>query len=131
MVVSNYSEPGQEKWCRKPFQFEAMWILDPECKEVVARAWDCAPTGTPMFVAATKLKWCKKRLKTWSRVHFGNVKQQIKQAKDQLWHVAKVSVKTREHEEVIKIKKDLNTLYDKEEKMWQQRSKVQWLKNDD
>ena len=48
---------------------------------MVARAWDCAPTGTPMFVAATKLKNCKKQLKSWSRVHFGNVKKQIKQVK--------------------------------------------------
>ena len=52
------------KWRRKPFWFEAMWISDPECEEVVARAWDCAPTGTPMFVVATKLKRCKKRLKS-------------------------------------------------------------------
>ena len=52
------------KWRRKPFWFEAMWISDPKCEEVVARAWDCAPTSTPMFVAATKLKRCKKRLKS-------------------------------------------------------------------
>lgn len=108
-----------------------MWILDPECKEVVARAWDCAPNGTPMFVATTKLKRCKKRLKSWSKVHFGNVKQQIKQAKDQLWHAEEVSAKIGDLEEVIRIKMELNALFDKEEKMWQQRSKVQWLKNGD
>ena len=83
-----------QKWRRKPFQFEAMWSSDPECKEVIARAWDCAPTGNPMFMAATKIKRCKKQLKTWSRVHFGNVKQQIKQAMNQLWHVEEVSART-------------------------------------
>ena len=36
-----------------------------------------------------------------------------------------------EHEKVIKLKMELNALYDKEEKMWQQRSRVQWLKNGD
>ena len=29
------------------------------------------------------------------------------------------------------MKKVLNVLYDKEEKMWQQRSQIQWLKNGD
>ena len=48
-----------QKWRRKPFRFEAMWISDLECKEVVKRAWDCAPNGTPMFVATTKLRRCK------------------------------------------------------------------------
>ena len=29
-----------QKWRRKPFRFEAMWSSDPECKEVIERAWD-------------------------------------------------------------------------------------------
>ena len=120
-----------QKWHRKPFRFEAMWIFDPECKEMVARAWDCAPTGTPMFMAATKFKRCKKQLKSWSWVHFGNVKQQIKQVHDRLWQAEEVSARTGEHEEVIWIKLELNALYEKEVKMWQQRSRVQWLKNGD
>ena len=32
---------------------------------------------------------------------------------------------------VDRLKKELNVLYDKEEKMWQQRSCIQWLKNGD
>ena len=96
-----------QKWHRKPFLFEAMWISDPECKKVVKRAWDCAPNGTPMFIAITKLRRCKNWLKSWSRDHFGNVKQQIKHAKDQLWHVEEVSVRTGEHEDVVLLKKEL------------------------
>ena len=84
-----------------------------------------------MFIAATKLKRCKKRLKSWSRVHFGNVKQQIKHAKDQLWHAEEVLAKTGEHKVVVWIKKELNTLYGKEEKIWQQQSRVQWLQHGD
>ena len=60
LLLSLEGHGEYQKWRRKPFRFEAMWTDDPECKEVVARAWDCAPTGTPMFVAATKLKNCKK-----------------------------------------------------------------------
>ena len=84
-----------------------------------------------MFIAATKLKRCKKRLKSWSRAHFGNVKQQIKHAKGQLWHAEEVLARTGEHKVVVWIKKELNTLYGKEEKIWQQQSRVQWLQHGD
>lgn len=131
LLLSLDGDNEYQRWRKKPFRFEAMWILDLECKKVVARVWDCAPNGTPMFAATTKLKRCKKRLKSWSRVHFGNVKQQMKQAKDQLWHAEEVSARTGDLEEVIRIKMELNALFDKEEKMWQQRFKVQWLKNGD
>ena len=32
---------------------------------------------------------------------------------------------------VDRLKKELIVLYDKEEKMWQKRSRIQWLKNGD
>ena len=59
------------------------------------------------------------------------MKQQIKQVHDRLWQAEEVSARTGEHEEVIRIKLELNALYEKEVKMWQQRSRVQWLKNGD
>ncbi|XP_065631679.1 uncharacterized protein LOC136068452 [Quercus suber] len=45
-------EAGGEhkKWNRKPFRFEAMWVSDSGCRDVITRAWDCTPEGTPMFV---------------------------------------------------------------------------------
>ena len=39
------------------------------------------------------------------------MKQQIKHAKDQLWHAKEVSVRTGEHEDVVRIKKELNTFF--------------------
>ncbi|KAK7833845.1 hypothetical protein CFP56_025181 [Quercus suber] len=74
-----------KKWNRKPFRFEAMWVSDSGCCDVITRAWDCTPDGTPMFVTKSKLKRCKQSLKLWSREHFGNVKKRIKDLKDRLW----------------------------------------------
>ena len=34
-------------------------------------------------------------------------------------------------EEIVCLKKKLNYLYDKEEKIWQQQSRIQWLKGGD
>ena len=48
-----------KKWRRKPFRFEAMWVRDSGCKDIITKAWDCTPKGTHMFVATKKLKNCK------------------------------------------------------------------------
>ena len=62
---------------------------------------------------------------------FWQCEEADKASEDRLWQVEEVSTRIGEHEEVIRIKSELNALYEKEEKMWQQRSRVQWLKNGD
>ena len=74
-----------QRWKRKPFRFEAMWMVDLGCSNTVARAWATHAVGTSMHIATVKLKKCKKKLKRWSRLHFGNVKKQINETKELLW----------------------------------------------
>ena len=84
-ILLSLDASGQRrKWHRKLFRFEAMWVLDPGCKDTITRAWDCSPNSTPMFATAMKLKKCKQSLKVWSQDHFGHVTSSIKQTKDQL-----------------------------------------------
>ena len=52
-----------QRWRMKPFQFEAMLLIDPGCKDIVTRAWECSTEGTPIFTANKKLKKCKRMLK--------------------------------------------------------------------
>ncbi|XP_030924736.1 uncharacterized protein LOC115951723 [Quercus lobata] len=63
----------KQKWKRKPFRFEAMWVTNPECGNTVSRVWShqCA-NGTPMFTVASKLKRCKK---TFKEVEQGTFRQ--------------------------------------------------------
>lgn len=57
------------KWRRKPFRFEAIWLIDPGLKDIVTRVWDCNVEGTPMFTTTKKLKKCKRMLKAWNSDH--------------------------------------------------------------
>lgn len=84
-----------------------------------------------MFAVSKKLKKCKKLLTAWNRDHFGNVLNKIKQTKELLWKAEEVSVRSGNLETVIRMKNELNKLYDKEERMWQQRSQIQWLQSGD
>ena len=120
-----------QRWRWKPFHFKAMWLTDSGRRDIVTRAWECSAEGTPMFIAAKKLKKCKKMLKAWSRDHFGNVQRSIKKLKDQLWRAKEDSVRSGVYNEVACLKSELLVLYDKEEKMWHQRSRIQWLQSGD
>ncbi|XP_075674788.1 uncharacterized protein LOC142643979 [Castanea sativa] len=103
-----------QKWRKKPFRFEAMWVSDSGCREVITRAWDCTANGTPMFATTTKLKRCKNSLKAWSQDHFGNEKKSIKQTKNKLWKTEDASARFGDFEEVDRLKRELNVLQDKE-----------------
>ena len=84
-----------------------------------------------MYVATKKLKRCKKLLKAWSRDHFGNVVQKIKRTKELLWKAEEEATRSGNSDEMERLKSELRCLYDKEEKMWQQRSRLQRLQNRD
>ncbi|XP_050241121.1 uncharacterized protein LOC126690018 [Quercus robur] len=43
ILLSLDSNGENQRWKRKPFHFEAMWLSDPECKGVVSTAWACNP----------------------------------------------------------------------------------------
>ncbi|XP_075656475.1 uncharacterized protein LOC142626562 [Castanea sativa] len=84
-----------------------------------------------MFKVSLKLKKCKKMLSAWSKDHFGSVKKQIAQKKELLWKAEEASAKGGSHEVVVHLRHELNVLLDKENCMWSQRSRVQWLTNGD
>ena len=102
-------------------------MTDPECSGVISMAWACNAEGSPMVVATKKVANCKKMLKAWNRDRFGNVLQKIKRTKELLWRAEEEAVRSRNDEGVRRLKQELAELYAKEEKMWHQRSRLQWL----
>ena len=57
--------------------------------------------------------------------------QKIKQTKELLWKAKEEAARYGNLDEMERLKLELRCLYDKEEKMWQQRSHLQWLQNGD
>lgn len=67
ILLSLDSNGENQRWKRKPFRLEAMWLTGSECNGVVTTAWACNPKGLPMVVATKKIKKGKKMLKAWNR----------------------------------------------------------------
>ena len=78
-----------------------------------------------------KISRCSNKLKKWSRDHFGNVTKQLKEKSEQLQRAEESSAGGNGHDLVISIRKEVQELLLREEKMWRQRSRTSWLKEGD
>ena len=57
----------------------------------------------------------------------GALKNQLRLKKELLWKAEEDSAKGGNHELVVQLRRELNFLLDKENRMWSQRSRAQWL----
>ena len=71
-----------------------------------------------MYRVVTKIKKCKKMLKSWSKNHFGNLKNQIISKKELLWKAKVASANGGSYDMVVQLRRELNVLLDKEGRMW-------------
>jgi hypothetical protein len=116
---------------RKPFRFEDMWRTNPSYEQAITTAWLPKNRGSPMNQVQEKIQRCSKGLMKWSRAHFKSITTQLKAKRDQLHRVEQKSMNGYEHAPVISLRREVNELLVKEEKMWQQRSCTLWLTKGD
>ncbi|XP_040988956.1 uncharacterized protein LOC121236574 [Juglans microcarpa x Juglans regia] len=55
----------------KLFRFEAMWIEEDECEEVISRHWQEAAGGNNLMAISKKIKACSRGLEVWNEKKFG------------------------------------------------------------
>ena len=113
---------------QKPFRFEAMWLKDDRCEDVVHSAWDRCLEGEAMGKVLAKVDDCQIQLKLWDKSTFGNICIELAQKRKQLLKAEGESMGGRGHTRVKALTKEIKKLMDKEEVMWHQRAKNDWLK---
>lgn len=70
-------------------------------------------------------------LTTWDRIHFGNVRQEIKQLKKELDNLRAATGRFAPSHAETKITDRLVELYHREEILWRQRARLEWLAHGD
>ncbi|XP_019432655.1 PREDICTED: uncharacterized protein LOC109339640 [Lupinus angustifolius] len=74
-LLLSYNNQVQTR--KTSFKFHKMWLLNSDCRRLVAEVWNVEVVGCPMFVLSVKLKNFKKELINWNHDVFGNIHQRV------------------------------------------------------
>ena len=116
---------------RTPFRFERMWMTHLTCKEVVQKAWNFKVVGSKAYQLKNKLSNVRKDLISWNKQVFGKVENEIWPKQAQLQTIQN-SIHTVDDVKKKKKKKklfreELETLMHREELMWSQKVRCNWV----
>ena len=101
-----------------------------ECKEIIELAWDPYTEDSVMSVHE-RIERCKTSLQHWNQTCFGNVYKGLKQKQNRLQQLESLNLLHETAEEIQSLKKEINELHTREEVMWKQRSRIEWLQYGD
>ncbi|KAB2600004.1 hypothetical protein D8674_010275 [Pyrus ussuriensis x Pyrus communis] len=125
VLNSNPEEPRGGKL----FRFEAYWVAEEECKNVVENCWKCRFNGRWVNRWVRTLNVCRYRLSRWSRSKFKGRSNRIQDLLSQLdllqqdWGP--------NFDEIRELSRQIDELRVQEESYWCQRSRVKWLREGD
>ena len=106
-----------------------MWMEDGGCREV-EEAWAYEFQGSAINRLEGKVDRCRRKLKWWSKVAFGNVTRKLKEKKMLLGRAEVEATRGGSIAQVLRLKKEISKLLVREEQMWKQRSRSLWLQGD-
>ncbi|KAH1064638.1 hypothetical protein J1N35_029625 [Gossypium stocksii] len=93
---------------------------------LVRRWWDLAVGSIP-----NKLKWLGYQMQSWSRTRSRKVKKNRVELEERLDFLYNQELSDEILEDIMEVQLGLNLEADKEELFWEQRARVNWLKNGD
>lgn len=111
----------------RQFKFEELWLSDHSCFTTVVLAWHRRFFGSLVVVLAFKLWATKLALKCWNQVYFGHIQTAIRAVSSQLDLVPVSFPSLSALQLSASLKVSLDSLQKKEETLWRQKSRVQWL----
>jgi hypothetical protein len=118
-------QPGQHRG----FMFEEMWMKHEGYESMIQEAWDSNPSVDSGIAGFWhKLRAMSRDMKRWSFDTFGSVQAELKALRGKLEAAKIEQLVSGSAAEVKEIEKKLHDLYEKEEIMYMQRSRQEWLK---
>ena len=103
-----------------------MWTSHPLCKDVVKQAWEYRSTRSRAYQLRSKLSNVRKTFLIWNKEFFGRVEQDINHKKEQLKRLQN-SIYNLDVKKENELREDLETLMNREEVTWSQKSRCNWI----
>ena len=107
------------------FRFNRTLTEKPEMEEMINSAWNYSPIASAM----ARLDSCRRSIIKWAKEQNAKSNMIINQAQTDLEHA--LSAATPDSVLIESLTFTLRTAYREEEQFWQQKSRIQWLKNGD
>ncbi|GKV23593.1 hypothetical protein SLEP1_g33302 [Rubroshorea leprosula] len=123
-------------WGPKPFKFFDAWLEQPGCKETIRKAWNSSEVyGGNGFKLKEKLKITKKALKEWSSNSIADVDSKIMESEKMIAVIDEQGERSMLSNSDVEKRRYcflyLWKLLRINERMWQQKSRMLWLKEGD
>ncbi|XP_045088915.1 uncharacterized protein [Aegilops tauschii subsp. strangulata] len=112
------------------FRFEARWLQEEGCEDVIREAWEQS-WGRRDGGVAHALREVAGKLRTWDREVVGAVEGRLKKAKAELERCMAARVSQEKIEEEARLRCVVDELEEKKNTMWKQRAHVWWLLDGD
>ena len=127
------SDSEDKRFYRKgrPFRFEAMWLKDKTCEEVIKEPWSGCLGLAPLRMVPIKLTTCQDNLLRWNREVFGHVRLTLAKKLKELTKAEEADLYRSNPAHIYQLRDEIQVLKNREEAMWQQRSHIDWLKGGD
>jgi hypothetical protein len=108
--------------------YEVWWEREAELPELIAQAWQEAGPKGDLRSVRDGLDKTMQVLQSWSRKKFGNLLAELDKCRKQLTILLQSG---NDRDTIRRVSDQMNELLYKEEMLWMQRSRINWLKEGD
>ena len=112
---------------KRPFKFEHMWTTHPSCKDMVQQAWLFQSHRSRVEQLWKNLLNVKKIALAGNKQVFGKVQRVIRLKQDQLQQIQNSISTIKDVRLERSVRNDLEELLNKEELMWPQKARSNWI----
>ena len=120
-----------KKKMKKLFRFESMWLKEPQCEEIVQKAWSDGVMVQSEFPLVSCINHCRMQLEVWNKNVFGHMGRKINELQKHLEWLELQSASPGNIQDMRNTRMELNKWHEKEDAMWYQRSRINWFRDGD
>ncbi|XP_073351694.1 uncharacterized protein [Aegilops tauschii subsp. strangulata] len=128
ILLRCFTEPPRQDNGRRCRHYEVAWERDAALPEVIAQAWAAAGAMGNLGDVAAALGELMHALHGWSKKKFGNVVKEINKSRTRLEELMAMNA---DHRTIREATDRMNELLYREEMLWMQRSRIDWLREGD